>query len=99
MAFGIKREELNAWKEKVKQGEIAFLTHYWYDPRFPEVKTVTKVGCANIDRLIDWGQKYQIPAKYIDDRSDYPHFDLLGERQIEILTKEQMLAQLQRFKR
>ena len=27
MAFGIRRHELAAWKEKVKRGEIAFLTH------------------------------------------------------------------------
>lgn len=100
MAFGIKREELVAWKEKVQQGEIAFLTHYWYDPRFPDIKTVTKVGCSNLERLIQWGEKYNIPAKYIDDRSRaYPHFDLFGPRQIEILTSENKLEQLHRFKR
>ena len=29
MAFGIKKDELNEWKSKVRNGEIAFLTHYW----------------------------------------------------------------------
>lgn len=99
MAFGIKREELMAWKAKVKAGEIAFLTHYWYDPRFPQMKTVTKVGCCDLEILIQWGKKYNIPEKYIDDRSQYPHFDLFGERQLEILAKENQLQQLQRFKR
>jgi hypothetical protein len=99
MAFGIKREELMVWKEKVKKGEIAFLTHYWYDPRFPDIKSVTKVGCADLKRLIAWGKKHNIPAKYIDHRSDYPHFDLFGVRQVEILTNENMLEQLHRFKR
>ena len=99
MAFGIKRDELVAWKEKVRQGEIAFLTHYWYDERFPTMKTVTKVGCSNRAKLIRWGEKYNIPAKYIDNRSDYPHFDLFGERQIEILREENMIDQLNRFRR
>ena len=45
MAFGIKRHELNEWKRKTLNGEIAFLTHYWYDQRFPEYYSVTKVGC------------------------------------------------------
>ncbi|OIJ16801.1 hypothetical protein BKP37_04525 [Anaerobacillus alkalilacustris] len=99
MAFGIKREELIAWKEKVQRGEIAYLTHYWYDPRFPDCKTVTKVGCADLERLSNWGKQYNIPTKYIDNRSKYPHFDLLGIRQIEILTKENMLDQLSRFNR
>ncbi|RXJ04222.1 hypothetical protein DS745_02210 [Anaerobacillus alkaliphilus] len=99
MAFGIKRDELVTWKNKVKEGEIAFLTHYWYDPRFPEVKTVTKVGCADLEKLIAWGKQYNIPAKYIDNRYDFPHFDLLGERQVEIMSSENKLDQLQRFKR
>ncbi|KPC98263.1 hypothetical protein LR69_03534 [Geobacillus sp. BCO2] len=51
MAFGIRRHELAAWKEKVKRGEIAFLTHYWYDERFPHCTTVTKVGCADVENL------------------------------------------------
>ncbi|MFC3885710.1 hypothetical protein ACFOU2_20430 [Bacillus songklensis] len=97
MAFGIKRGELQSWKEKVKRGEIAFITHYWIDERFPGMKTVTKVGCADIERLIQWGKKYGIPSRFIDNRSGYPHFDLLGERQIEILTEENLLDQLKRL--
>lgn len=99
MAFGIKRDELLAWKEKVARGEIAFLTHYWYEERFPHCKTVTKVGCLDLEKLKEWGEKYNIPAKYIDNRSNYPHFDLFGDRQIEILRKEKMVEQLNRFKR
>lgn len=97
MAFGIKRKELENWKRAVEKGEIAFLTHYWLDDRFPNAKTVTKVGCSNIERLIDWGEKYNLPKKAIDNRSRYPHFDLLGEKQIEIMTKENRLDQLKRF--
>ncbi|GAA3330754.1 hypothetical protein GCM10020331_084580 [Ectobacillus funiculus] len=89
MAFGIKRQELQEWKEKVKRGEIAFfLTHYWLDDRFPEMRTVTKVGCSDLDKLIKWGEAYGIPARALHHRSEYPHFDLFGERQIAILTKE-----------
>ncbi|HWO95260.1 MAG TPA: hypothetical protein VNM45_02745 [Bacillus sp. (in: firmicutes)] len=99
MAFGIKRKELQLWKSKVKRGEIAFITHYWLDERFPGMRTVTKVGCADIERLIEWGEKYGIPARYIHHRSQYPHFDLLGERQIEILTAENLLEQLKRFEK
>jgi hypothetical protein len=99
MAFGIKREELQAWKDKVKRGEIAFITHYWIDERFPGMKTVTKVGCADLERLKKWGEKYGIPSHFIHNRAGYPHFDLLGKRQIEILTKENMLEQLKRFEK
>ncbi|MBM7702507.1 hypothetical protein [Metabacillus iocasae] len=98
MAFGINRAELKEWKQKVASGKIAFLTHYWIDDRFPGVKTVTKVGCANIERLAQWGEKHGIPARYIHHRSRYPHFDLLGDRQREVLEKEDLLDQLKRFK-
>jgi len=84
MAFGIKRAELNEWKQKVKNGELAYITHYWLDDRFPGVKTVTKVGCANVERLIKWGRQHGLNPKYIDKRSLYPHFDLMGQKQIEI---------------
>ncbi|YCA45355.1 hypothetical protein M1E11_09300 [Bacillus sp. JZ8] len=97
MAFGIKRKELENWKRAVEEGEIAFLTHYWLDDRFPNAKTVTKVGCSNIERLIAWGKKYDLPKKAVDNRSGYPHFDLLEEKQIEIMTKENRLDQLKRF--
>lgn len=99
VAFGIKREELITWKKKVTSGEIAFLTHYWYDPRFPDCKTVTKVGCSDLDKLKKWGMKYNIPEKYIDNRSGFPHFDLFGQRQMDILASENMLEQLSKFKR
>ncbi len=97
MAFGLKREELYAWKEAVNRGEIAFLTHYWIDERFPGATTVTKVGCSDIAKLIQWGKKYNIPSRYIDNRSGYPHFDLLGQQQREILAAENKLDQLERF--
>ncbi|WP_413381319.1 hypothetical protein [Alkalihalobacillus sp. 1P02AB] len=97
MAFGITRYELLAWKERVNKGEIAFMTHYWYDERFPQCNTVTKVGCVNLGKLIEWGKKYQLQPSWIDTRNDYPHFDLLGEKQIEILKKENQWSQMERF--
>lgn len=53
MAFGIDRDELKQWKLAVHSGEMAFLTHYWLDDRFPGCKTVTKAGCANVERRTD----------------------------------------------
>jgi hypothetical protein len=89
MAFGIKRMELNEWKRKIDHGEIAFLTHYWLDPRFPGYKTVTKVGCADLEKLAEWGKKHQLHPNWIHHRRDgYSHFDLIGEKQRDILLKE-----------
>jgi hypothetical protein len=89
VAFGIKRRELMEWKRKVAEGQIAFLTHYWLDDRFPNYKTVTKVGCRDLEKLILWGKKHGLKPEWIDGRNkDFPHYDLLGERQVEILTKE-----------
>jgi len=89
LAFGIKRQALHEWKKKIEQGEIAFLTHYWLDERFPGCKTVTKVGCLDLDQLADWGKKYGLRKEWIHHRKDgYSHFDLLGERQKEILQQE-----------
>lgn len=88
MAFGINREDLIEWKTQVKNGKIAFITHYWYDPRFPKSRCVTKVGCSDIPKLIKWGSKYGLEPRWIDDRSDFPHFDLMGERQYAILKQE-----------
>lgn len=89
MAFGIKRKELVEWKKKVSEGKIAFITHYWIDERFPECKTVTKVGCCDIEKLISWGKQYGLRPEWIDGRNiQYPHFDLLGKVQKEILLKE-----------
>jgi hypothetical protein len=98
VAFGITREELQLWKEMVTRGEIAFLTHYWLDPRFPDIKTVTKVGCSNLQLLSDWCVSYGLNPSYIHNRPPYPHFDLMGSKQREILKSEQLWLQLQRFK-
>ncbi|HEU5141472.1 MAG TPA: hypothetical protein VFT51_15970 [Bacillales bacterium] len=97
MAFGIKRGELREWKRKVAGGEVAFLTHYWIHPRFPECKTVTKAGCSDLARLIEWGRSYGLRKEWIDMRADYPHFDLIGETQKNILTDEGLLSHLERF--
>lgn len=98
MAFGIKRHELQQWKEAVTRGEIAFLTHYWIDPRFPAMKTVTKVGCSNLDLLAAWCRSNGLNPAYIHNRPPFPHFDLLGPKQREILRKEHQWDQLERFK-
>ncbi|MEW9676163.1 hypothetical protein ABRT01_08285 [Lentibacillus sp. L22] len=97
MAFGIKRKELMDWKNRVSRGEIAFLTHYWQDPRFPGCYTVTKVGCSNREKLAAWGQKYGLQAAWIDREEDFPHFDLFGEKQKYILQQEQQWDQLKQF--
>lgn len=97
MAFGITREELTTWKKAVQSGEIAFLTHYWVDERFPGCNTVTKVGCADLPKLVQWGKKYGLKAEWIDLRKDYPHFDLFGKIERDILTKEGFSDQLERF--
>lgn len=98
MAFGINREELTRWKKAVSAGEIAFLTHYWLDPRFPGMTTVTKVGCSDLTRLTYWCEENGLLTKYIHNRSPFPHFDLLGPKQAEILRKEGLWEQLERFK-
>jgi hypothetical protein len=99
MAFGLRKKELREWKMKIDQGEIAFLTHYWIDDRFPGCKTVTKVGCSDLKKLIEWGEKHGLKPEWIDLRKDgYSHFDLVGERQAEILKKEQLMDHLKRFK-
>lgn len=95
MAFGIKREELLDWKKKIDQGDIAFLTHYWLDDRFPDCKTVTKVGCKDLERLVKWGKQYGLRKEWIHLRKDgYSHFDLLGSKQKEILAKENIKMDL-----
>lgn len=95
LAFGIKKEELIAWKKKIDEGEIAFLTHYWLDDRFPGSNTVTKVGCKDLDRLAKWGSRYGLRKEWIHIRKDgYSHYDLIGERQKEIIEKEQIYTNL-----
>ena len=54
MAFGVTRRELEAWKKAVARGEIAFMTHDWHEPRFPQFRTVTKVGCSDPGKLTRW---------------------------------------------
>lgn len=98
MAFGLKREELKEWKRRVEEGEIAFITHYWLDDRFPNMKTVTKVGCSDIQKLKLWGKKHGLNPKWIHKDERYPHFDLIGSFQKDILRAEGKLDQLNRFK-
>lgn len=98
MAFGIRRVELALWKQRVAAGEIAFLTHFWQHPRFPEIKTVTKAGCSDIEKLVKWGAFYGLKEEWIHYRTGYPHFDLLGERQREILKREELFEHLRRFR-
>lgn len=97
MAFGITRRELQLWKEAVLREEIAFLTHYWEDKRFPDCSTVTKVGCANIVKLTEWGKKYNLLPEWIDLHGTYPHFDVFGHTQLEILREEQQFEHIERF--
>ncbi|QOR68679.1 hypothetical protein IM538_11475 [Cytobacillus suaedae] len=97
MAFGIKKHELEDWKKAVRSGHISFITHFWYDPRFPHCNTVTKVGCSDIDKLINWGNQYGLKQEWIHVRESYPHYDLLGDRQRMILQAEGMLEQIERF--
>ena len=98
MAFGISREELKLWKQRVRKGEIAFLTHYWLDDRFPGCDTVTKDGWSDVEKLMSRGRKYGLSDHWIDYKTDYPHYDLFGEYQREILRQEQIWDQIERFK-
>jgi len=98
MAFGITRKELARWKAEVDRGEIAYLTHYWLDPRFPGFKTVTKVGCSDLNKLSRWCAEHGLNPRYIHARGSYPHFDLLGPKQLEVLQKAGQREQLERFR-
>ncbi|MFJ5963231.1 hypothetical protein [Bacillus sp. NPDC093026] len=97
MAFGIKRKDLNAWKSAVQRGEIAFLTHYWLDDRFPNANTVTKAACQDMKQLIEWGERHGLKKEWIHVRDGYPHFDLIGDVQIRILKKERSLGHIQAY--
>lgn len=98
MAFGIKREELKKWKAQIDKGEIAFLTHYWMDDRFPGSNTVTKVGCNDLEKLETWGKKHDLKAEWIHIRKDgYSHYDLIGDWQKKILQKENLLHTIIKF--
>ncbi|THF79540.1 hypothetical protein [Cohnella fermenti] len=98
MAFGIKRAELAEWKRRVEDGEIAYLTHFWLDPRWPGITTVTKVGCSDRNRLAEWCIANGLSPRYIHDRDEYPHFDLIGPKQREILLRAGLEDQLARFR-
>ncbi|WP_010649122.1 hypothetical protein [Oceanobacillus massiliensis] len=98
MAFGLKRNELVAWKRNVANGNIDFLTHYWLDDRFPGCNTVTKAGCSDIDKLIAWGETYGLQEQWIHKDEKYPHYDLFGDLQKEVLQKENKWDQLEKFK-
>jgi hypothetical protein len=98
LAFGITRKELKAWKQKADRGEIAFLTHYWIDDRFPGCTSVTKVACSDMKKLVSWGRNYGLKPEWLDCHDRYPHFDLVGQTQYEILKQEGMLKQLSRFR-
>ncbi|MCA1030194.1 hypothetical protein LCL95_03975 [Bacillus timonensis] len=98
MAFGINREELLTWKKQVNDGKIAFLTHYWQHPRYEHIKTVTKVGCSDLEKLIAWGYKYNLKKEWIHNRLKYPHFDLIGEIQKDILKVEGLEEHIQKFR-
>ncbi|WP_100402945.1 hypothetical protein [Bacillus sp. FJAT-42315] len=98
MAFGITKKDVLEWKRAINRGELAFLTHYWLDDRFPCCKTVTKVGCRNMNQLAEWGKQYGLSKEWIDDRKmNYPHYDLLGERQKTILEKEGLIDHITKF--
>lgn len=98
MAFGLKRADIERWKKEMKTGHIAFLTHYWYDDRFPQYRTVTKAGCIYVDRLVEWGHTYGLMPEWIDMRTpSRPHFDLLGEKQLYILKHEGLDDHIQKF--
>lgn len=98
MAFGINRKELEEWKQAVKEGEIAFLTHYWLDDRFPNCRTVTKVGCSDLEKLKKWGKSYGLKPEWIDHKDNYPHFDLFDHIQLTVLEKEELQSHITRFK-
>lgn len=99
MAFGISRKELDQWKKEIDGGKLAFITHYWLDERFPDCNSVTKVGCNDLVKLAEWGIVYHLKEEWIHHRKDgYSHFDLLGQKQVEILTKEGLLHQLNHLK-
>lgn len=97
LAFGIKRKDITEWKQKIDNGEIAFITHYWLDDRFPDCDTVTKVGCNDLEQLAEWGAQYGLKREWIHIRKDgYSHYDLLGEKQCKILKKEGLVNKLDR---
>ncbi|MFV2045773.1 hypothetical protein ACEWK1_00210 [Metabacillus sp. YM-086] len=98
MAFGISRSELTRWKEEVEKGEISFLTHFWLDDRFPTIHCVTKVGCADINKLKKWGASFDLKQEWIHFYKEYPHFDIMGETQLKVLKHYGLNDHIARFK-
>ncbi|PBB04859.1 MULTISPECIES: hypothetical protein [Salimicrobium] len=98
MAFGIGKEELRKWKRDVRAGNIAILTHYWLDDRFPGCDTVTKVGCSDIEKLAEWGGQYGLKKEWIDRKEGFPHYDLFGRHQFTILKAENRNDHIERFR-
>ncbi|MGM0923462.1 MAG: hypothetical protein ACQEWW_20020 [Bacillota bacterium] len=98
MAFGIKRKEMSDWKAKVAKGEVAFLTHFWTDPRFPASHAVTKAGCSDLSKLIEWGETFGLKKEWIHHNKDYPHFDLMGAVQLKVLEAHNLTDHIERFR-
>lgn len=98
MAFGISRKELHKWKYDIDQGNISFLTHFWLDDRFPDSHCVTKVGCNDIEKLAKWGAHYGLKKELIHHYKHYPHFDLMGTTQMNILKEYGLDDHIERFK-
>jgi hypothetical protein len=51
-----------------------------------------------LERLSQWCVNNGLNPKYIHNRPPYPHFDLIGPKQKEILQKEQLWRQIERFR-
>ncbi|WP_327290621.1 hypothetical protein [Salimicrobium flavidum] len=73
------------------------MTHYWIDDRFPGCDTVTKVGCSDVEKLKRWGRKYGLKPEWIDFREAFPHYDLFGKHQFDILQAEGKEDHIRRF--
>ncbi|QKS71330.1 hypothetical protein FLK61_31990 [Paenalkalicoccus suaedae] len=88
MAFGVTKDELRQYKIQAASGEIAFLTHFWFDERFPQHQTVTKAASNDKQRLIEWGKQYGLKEEWIHDDGHFPHFDLIGSTEWHVLHQE-----------
>ncbi|MDQ0299248.1 hypothetical protein J2S78_001668 [Salibacterium salarium] len=97
MAFGINKRELENWKQQAQKEEIALITHFWYDPKFPHYHSVTKAANSNVNKLAEWGLQYGLKPEWIHHRDPFPHFDLLGEKQVQVLKEEGKYSQIERF--
>ncbi|GAC43630.1 hypothetical protein PPOP_3029 [Paenibacillus popilliae ATCC 14706] len=53
--------------------------------------------CADMARLSVWCVEHGLNPRYIHARRPFPHYDLIGPRQREILRQEQQWDQLERF--